>query len=284
MGLTGNDTTSATWDREDRTVRSTGTGRQVTTPSCEMETRNGGGQLRRRLGAVVVVAAMVGTLGAIASEASADPPALSGIYAGTATGDFGSTAALNLQVSGTPDATTATATLAGGARIDCNGDRAVDPAQIVLSGSRTVLNSDGSSAYELTGRFEFNTAGPFGTTVHVIVDVAVHGTLSVDGQSFAGPLGLFVQPSLGGNCLRPWSFTTTNNVRIVPDVIDLKREPAKAALLAQNLQPSFRVSIDRTCNHNNTVWLTHPRAGTIVPVGSTIDVVIGVRDRSRPCP
>jgi len=226
---------------------------------------------------------MIGLAGGLASEASADPPALSGIYAGTATGDFGSTAALTLQVSGTPAATTATATLGGGARIDCHGNRAVDPAQIGLSGSRTAVNSDGSSAYELTGRFEFDTDGPFGT-VHVIVDVAVHGSLSPDGRSFAGPLDLFVQPSLGGNCLRPWSFATTNDVRIVPDVIDMRREAARAALLAQNLQPSFRAAVDRTCNHNNTVWLTHPRAGTFVPVGSTIDVVIGLRDRSRPCP
>ena len=239
---------------------------------------------RRWRPAAAVAAVAIGTVGVLASVASADPPSLSGVYAGTVTADFGSASALTMQASGSPTATTVSATLGGGGRIDCHGNRAVDPAVIALSGARTIVHADGSSVYELAGRFEFDTDGPLGTTVHVIVDLALHGTLSPDGRAFAGPIDVLVRPSLGENCPRQWSFSVSNDVRVVPDVIDETRAQAKSVLLAAGLAPSFRTSIDRTCNHNNTVWLTHPRAGTFVAVGSTIDVVIGVRDRSRPCP
>jgi hypothetical protein len=67
------------------------------------------------------------------------------------------------------------------------------------------VNADGSSAWELTGRFEFDTS-----SVHVVVDVAVHGVLGADGHSFIGPVDLQVKPEVLSDCTRHWSFSATN--------------------------------------------------------------------------
>jgi hypothetical protein len=136
-------------------------------------------------------------------------PALAGTFVGTVTGDFGSNAPLRIQFSGPPEATVGAVSLGAGARIDCNGDREIDPVEFELSGAQTMVNPDGSSTYELTGHFEFDTDSPIGS-VHVVVDVVAPGVLSGDSQSFTGPLDLVVRPSRGDDCTRHWTFSTTN--------------------------------------------------------------------------
>src|SRR5215469_729748 len=131
-------------------------------------------------------------------------PTLAGTFLGNVMGDFGTSAPLRFQFSGTPDATVASTSLGPGAHIDCHGDHGIDPVEFPLSGKQTTANADGSSAWELTGRFEFDAS------VHVVVDVAVHGVLGADGHSFTGPVDLHVQPDVVSDCTRHWSFSATN--------------------------------------------------------------------------
>jgi hypothetical protein len=243
--------------------------------------RGRSGRHRRRLatcGAIIALATSLAGLGQ-ASPAAADVPALSGWYVGPLTADYGSTANVTFGVTGPPEAITADTTLASGARIDCHGNHDVGFQRLTLTGSRTAVNGDGTSAYELAGRFEFDA------TVHVVVDAAVHGVLSADGHTFSGAIDLHVQPpSWLGDCWRTWSFTSSNDVRVVPDLIDETWVYARDALLAIQLNPVRSVQVDYTCNHQNTVWRLHPSAGTAVATWSTVQVVIGVRDYRRPCP
>lgn len=247
----------------------------VDSPSTVLRSRR-----RRRLARIGALTAAAGVLTAVGvtSTAVADAPPLSSVYVGTIWGDFGSAANLTYQMSGPPTAVTAATTIGAGLHLDCHGDNAVGFRQLTLTGHRTVVNADNTSNYELTGRFEFDA------TVHVVVDLAVHGLLSADARTFNGTVDITVRPSFGSNCVRTFSFATANDVRIVPDLIDETWVYARDALVALNLVPVRSTSIDYTCNHQGTVWRVHPRAGTFVPVWSTVQVVIGVRDYRRPCP
>ena len=149
---------------------------------------------RRRRGGL---RALAGTLAAVgpASPAAADAP-LAGSYVGQVNGDFGSVAGLTMDISGPATAVNAWTTIGDGARIDCHGNQAVGFRQLNLTGARSAVNADGTADYELLGRFEFDS------TVHVVVDLGVHGHLSADGTSFNGTVDVRVKPTIGSACYR----------------------------------------------------------------------------------
>lgn len=176
-------------------------------------------------------------------------PSLAGTFLGSVTADFGTSAPLRIQFSGTPDAAVASTSLGPGAHIDCNGNNRIDPVEFKLSGTQTMVNADGSSAFELTGRFEFDTDSPIGS-VHVVVDLAVHGVLSGDGRSFSGPLDLQVKPSHGDDCTRHWSVSTTTTTSAIFSYNDQTGETQiwfmneeqlvrRATVLGEDGQPAF---------------------------------------------
>jgi PASTA domain len=206
------------------------------------------------------------------------PPPLEGTYAGTIFGDFGTSAPLTLVASGPPEAVAATVSLGSGARMNCHGDRALDPqANILLTGHRASANDDGSSTYDFTGRFEFDS------TVHVVVDITIAGaTLSPDSKTFAGVVDLNVQPSIGENCLKQWSFSTTLATRVVPSVLFETRETAKSILTAAGLQVRVTAAVDPICNNIGTVIRQTPRAGTTVLEGAFVTITIGTRPKICP--
>ncbi|MEV6237834.1 PASTA domain-containing protein [Lentzea sp. NPDC051838] len=76
-------------------------------------------------------------------------------------------------------------------------------------------------------------------------------------------------------------FTLTTQVA-VPDVIGSSASSARATLQAAGLSTAVTSAVDPTCNFINQVMRENPRAGTIVNVGSTVTITIGLKPRICP--
>ncbi|MEU0877006.1 PASTA domain-containing protein [Lentzea sp. NPDC005914] len=76
-------------------------------------------------------------------------------------------------------------------------------------------------------------------------------------------------------------FTLATQVA-VPDVIGFSASDARATLQAAGLSAVVGSAVDPTCNFINQVMRENPRAGTIVNVGSTVSITIGLKPRICP--
>ncbi|HEX7307177.1 PASTA domain-containing protein [Lentzea sp.] len=73
-------------------------------------------------------------------------------------------------------------------------------------------------------------------------------------------------------------FTLTTQVA-VPDVIGSSSSSAQATLQAAGLSVAVTSAVDPTCNFINQVMRENPRAGTVVNVGTTVTITIGLKPR-----
>ncbi|MFD9697475.1 PASTA domain-containing protein [Lentzea sp. NPDC059081] len=76
-------------------------------------------------------------------------------------------------------------------------------------------------------------------------------------------------------------FTLTTQVA-VPDVVGASQSSARATLQAAGLGVVVTSAVDPTCNFINLVMRESPRAGTVVNVGSTVTITIGLKPRICP--
>ncbi|MEO3853857.1 PASTA domain-containing protein [Acrocarpospora sp. B8E8] len=153
--------------------------------------------------------------------------------------------------------------------MDCHGNQGLGALTIPLTGHRTGVNADGSSTFSLSGQFEFDA------TVHVVVDVTINSaTLSADGQTFTGTVGLLIRPEFVSNCARSWTFTTTRVPPVpVPSVVGMTVAEAQSTLTAASLRASVRQVIDMTCSTTpGTIMKQSPRAGTVVPHNTLVQL------------
>ena len=203
---------------------------------------------------------------------------LPGLYRGTITSDGGTTSGLTVEVAGPPPALTATITLDPGARADCNGTHNLGATTVGMNGRRTGVGLDGSSTYDLGGRFEFDVDDII--EVHVVVDVTVGGALlSADGQTFSGSAGLFIQPEHGSDCVKSWPFTVTRVPGIpVPSVVHLTVAQARSTLTVAGLRASVTAEIDRMCTTlPGLIMRQNPDADTLVQPDSVVQIVRAIK-------
>lgn len=203
---------------------------------------------------------------------------LPGLYRGTITSDGATTSGLTVDVAGQPSALTATITLDAGAHADCNGSHDLDATTVSMNGHRTSVGLDGSSTYDLNGRFEFDVDDII--TVHVVVDVTVGGAvLSADNQTFSGSAGLFIQPEHGSDCVKSWPFTVTRVPSVpVPSVVEMTVAQAQSALANAGLRSSVTAEIDRTCSTlPGRIMRQNPEADTLVQLDSVVRIVRAIK-------
>jgi hypothetical protein len=193
---------------------------------------------------------------------------LPGFYQGTINSDSATTG-VALDVSGQPSDVTMTVELAAGARVACHGNHVLGARTIPLTGHRTGVSADGSSTYQLSGQFEFDAA------VHVVVEVRINAaTLSADGQTLTGTVGLLIRPEYISDCARSWTFTTTRVPPLsVPSVVDMTVAQAQSTLTAAGLRASVGYVVDMMCNITpGTIRKHSPGAGTVVPHNTPVQL------------
>ena len=217
--------------------------------------------------AITVVGTTPVNIGGVAlPNPTTTAPALAGKYVGTLAGDDTTTAGITMQVTGAPSNVSVVTSLSSGAKMECNGTQDVPALSFTLTGARTGVNADSSSTYHLTGQQSFDTSPFPGVTVHVVVNISVDGaTLSADGKHFSGPANLQVQPSIGDNCTKNWSFDEQRATITVPNVVHLKAAAAQQTLLNAGLHPVLANQTDPTCNNIGSVLHTNPSAGDARP-------------------
>jgi hypothetical protein len=103
-----------------------------------------------------------------------------------------------------PDAVSATVSIADGLHVDCHGDQTVGMVSFPLTGYRAAAARNGASTYYFHQEVNTSYSG-----VDVSLSLSTYATLSPDGQILGGPISLHAGlPWYLSNCDLDWSFST----------------------------------------------------------------------------
>jgi hypothetical protein len=205
------------------------------------------------------------------------PPAhLQATYVGMAAADLGSQGQVLIHVTGGDSGSVFVDVSTGeGLHADCHGDQNIGMVQFSLSGSRS-----GS----LLSLHQDVSAQSNGETANL--SISASATLSSDGRSLGGPVGLHVGlPWYYGDCDLNWSFQAQSPIDqvapsaiAVPAIVGLPAADAMGQLLSVGLALGNEHDlVQMDCGDGvGKILDQSPGAGTLVAPGSAVNFTVGV--------